>query len=53
VDFPSSLTFNLFFHHSGTLLKMLPVYQAFSSQLLETQAGGMPHYSNATHNILF
>jgi len=32
---------------------MLPVYQTFSSQLLETQAGGLPHYSYATHNILF
>jgi len=28
---------------------MLPVYQTFSSQLLETQEGGMPHYSYPTY----
>jgi len=32
---------------------MLPVYQTFSSQQLETQAVDMPHYSYATHTLLF
>jgi len=53
VDSLPSPTFNLFFHHSGTLLKMLSVYQTFSSQLLQTQEGGMPHYSYAKYTPLF